>query len=54
LLARNGWHVDEIAYYRTPNRRGAPVANAVRSTLATLNRLRPFWSDGMIVWARPS
>ena len=54
LLARNGWRVEEIAYYRTPARRGTPVANAARTTLALLNRLRPFWSDGLIVWARPA
>jgi SAM-dependent methyltransferase len=53
LLTRNGWLVDEIAYYRTPSRRGTPVANAARGALAALNRVRPFWSDGLIVWARP-
>jgi 2-polyprenyl-3-methyl-5-hydroxy-6-metoxy-1,4-benzoquinol methylase len=53
LLERNGWRVDEIAYYRTPPRRGTPVTNAVRSTLAALHSLRPFWSDGLIVWAKP-
>ena len=52
LLERNGWQVEEIAYYRTPVRTGKPLSNAVRATLATLNRLRPFWSDGLIVWAR--
>jgi SAM-dependent methyltransferase len=54
LIERNGWRVDEIAYYRTPPRQGTPVSNAVRSMLGLLNRLRPFWSDGLIVWARPS
>jgi SAM-dependent methyltransferase len=53
LLERNGWRVEELAYYRTPARRAKPLSNAVRATLATLNRLRPFWSDGLIVWARP-
>jgi hypothetical protein len=53
LLGRNGWRVDEIAYYRTPTRRGTPVANAIRSALAVVHRLRPFWSDGLIVWAKP-
>ena len=53
LLSRNGWRVEEIAYYRTPARAGTPVANAARTVLATVNRLRPFWSDGLIVWAKP-
>lgn len=54
LLERSGWRVEEIAYYRTPRRRGAPVGNALRGALAALSRIRPYWSDGLIAWARPA
>lgn len=58
LLERNGWLVEEIAYYRTPRRHASSfsghAANAARSLLATLSRIRPYWSDGLIVWARPA
>lgn len=65
LLERNGWRVDEVAYYRNPRRRvgrGAGLrpflaghaANAARATLGAAGRLAPFWSDGIVVWARPA
>jgi SAM-dependent methyltransferase len=65
LLERNGWAVDEVAYYRNPRRRVARddglktflaghAANLARATLGTAGRLAPYWSDGIVVWARPS
>jgi SAM-dependent methyltransferase len=54
LLERSGWRVEAIAYYRTPQRTSAPLANAARSLLAAINRIRPYWSDGLIAWARPA
>jgi SAM-dependent methyltransferase len=65
LLERNGWTVDEVAYYRNPWRRvgwGNGVrwflvghaANVARATLGAAGRLAPYWSDGIVVWARPS
>jgi SAM-dependent methyltransferase len=65
LLERSGWHVEDVAYYYNPSRRIEPdaplerrvkghLANAARTTLARVNRLRPYWSDGMIVWSRPA
>ena len=65
LLERNGWHVEEIVYYRNPRRRIAledgwrafargQLANAARTTLGGLGRIAPYWSDGMLVVARPS
>jgi SAM-dependent methyltransferase len=52
LLERSGWRVEELAYYRAPKRRGAPLGNALRGTLALVGRIRPYWSDGLIAWAR--
>jgi hypothetical protein len=66
LLERGGWRVERLAYYRTPQRRGAAgpgggsaglggrAANAARAALAGLGRIRPYWSDGLIAWARPA
>jgi SAM-dependent methyltransferase len=65
LLERSGWQVEGIAYYRNPWRqvdrsrglRAAVVgqaANVARASLGALGRLAPYWSDGMVVWARPS
>jgi SAM-dependent methyltransferase len=57
LLERNGWHVEGEAYYRNPAARsdGWPGAllNGVRNALARLGRLAPYWSDGLVAWARP-
>ena len=54
LLERSGWHVERIAYYRTPRRRGSPIGNLLRGMSAALGRVRPSWSDGLIAWARPA
>ncbi len=62
LLDMSGWEVTRIAYYHAPTRRkvtGGPkqravghAANAARAALRRLNALMPYWSDGMVVWAR--
>jgi hypothetical protein len=65
LLGQCGWDVQEMAYYHNPVRaipsgtRGrermrAKLANATRRTLALVNRPLPYWSEGIVVWARPS
>ncbi len=52
LLERSGWRVEELGYYRAPKRRGTRVTNLLRAATAALGRLRPYWSDGLIAWAR--
>jgi hypothetical protein len=62
LLEMSGWEATRIAYYVNPVHRplrGGPkqqaatlLANALRSLLRRTNSLLPYWSDGMIVWAR--
>jgi SAM-dependent methyltransferase len=63
LLERSGWQVEGIAYYRNPWRRVGlnagvrrlvlgQAANVARAALGGLGRLAPYWSDGMVVWAR--
>ena len=65
LLQRNGWVVDEVGYYRNPWRRVVRAdglrpflvghaANLARATLGATGRLAPYWSDGIVVWARPA
>jgi SAM-dependent methyltransferase len=65
LLERSGWEVEGMAYYRNPRRKitrerglGPYVAghgaNLARALYGQAGRLAPFWSDGMIVWARPA
>ena len=58
LLERNGWRLEGAAYYQNSPRAGwGPRALAVRSAaraLAGLGRLAPYWSDGLVVWARPT
>jgi SAM-dependent methyltransferase len=65
LLGQCGWDVQEMAYYHNPVRaipsgmRGrermrAQLANATRRILALVNRPLPYWSEGIVVWARPS
>ena len=65
LLERNGWRVEEVSYYRNPRRRvgrgdglrpflAGHAANLARATLGAAGRLAPYWSDGIVVWARPS
>jgi Methyltransferase domain len=62
LLELSGWEPTRIAYYVNPVHRalrGGPkqraatlLANALRSLLRRMNRMLPYWSDGMVVWAR--
>jgi SAM-dependent methyltransferase len=65
LLERNGWRVERAAYYRSPRRRVdrsdglrpflvGHAANLARAAFATTGRLAPYWSEGIVVWARPS
>jgi SAM-dependent methyltransferase len=58
LLERSGWRVDRIAYYQSPRgaRGSGPVAvglNLLRSLTTWFGRRWPYWSDGLIVFARP-
>ena len=62
LLERAGWNVEQLAYYHAPTRRrvagtvaqraAGHAANAARAVLTGLNALVPYWSDGLVVWAR--
>ena len=62
LLERAGWDVERLAYYHAPTRRrvsgsvarraAGHAANATRAVLTGLNALVPYWSDGLVVWAR--
>jgi len=63
LLGQSGWEIEDMAYYHAPVRavptrlRGrerarAHLANAGRWALAAVNRPLPFWSEGIVVWAR--
>jgi 2-polyprenyl-3-methyl-5-hydroxy-6-metoxy-1,4-benzoquinol methylase len=53
LLALTDWRAERVAYYHTPvRRRGQPLQNAVRRSLKAVNSILPYWSDGLIVWAR--
>jgi SAM-dependent methyltransferase len=57
LLERNGWQVEGAAYYRNPTGsadgwKGA-LLNGIRGLLARAGRLAPYWSDGLVVWAKP-
>ena len=48
-----GWEVTRIAYYHTPvHRKGGGLANVARFLLRRVNSVVPYWSDGLIVWAR--
>ena len=58
LLERSGWRVDRIACYQSPRgaRGSGPVAvglNLLRSLTTWFGRRWPYWSDGLIVFARP-
>jgi SAM-dependent methyltransferase len=63
LLEGAGWRVERLGYYANPRRsvvsgpRGARAAghaaNAAR-WLVRRNRLAPWWSDGLVAWARPA
>jgi SAM-dependent methyltransferase len=52
LLERSGWRVEELAYYHAPRRSGDTAGNVLRRATAALGRIRPYWSDGLIAWAR--
>jgi 2-polyprenyl-3-methyl-5-hydroxy-6-metoxy-1,4-benzoquinol methylase len=58
LLARSGWELEGAAYYQNPAPRlGGFTGLAVRAGRALFvrfGRLAPYWSDGLVVWARPS
>jgi SAM-dependent methyltransferase len=58
LLERNGWDVEGMAYYQNPAPRmgGAvgPVIRGARAVFVAFGRLLPYWSDGLVVWARPA
>lgn len=65
LLEQCGWEVEEMAYYHNPARaipprvRGrerlqAHLANGARRTVALVSRALPYWSEGIVVWARPA
>lgn len=64
LLAHNGWSVEAFGYYQNPpdpieradglrRRLAGHGANAVRRLAGLVGRWAPYWSDGLIVWARP-
>lgn len=57
LLERAGWRVDGFAYYQNPAPRldgwKSRLAAAGRSAFVAFGRLLPYWSDGLVVWARP-
>jgi SAM-dependent methyltransferase len=58
LLARSGWELEGAAYYQNP----APDLDGMAGTLVRFGRtafvrighLAPYWSDGLVVWARPA
>jgi SAM-dependent methyltransferase len=57
LLARHGWRLDRLAYYRFPRVDGGPKAaramfNAYQAIARPFFRLRPNLADGMLVVAR--
>jgi SAM-dependent methyltransferase len=65
LLERNGWRVERAAYYRNPWRRvgrgdglrpllAGHAANLARAAFGAAGQLAPYWSEGIVVWARPS
>ncbi len=57
LLARNGWRLEGAAYYQNPPPRLNGALGAVvrggRAVFVRVGRLAPYWSDGLVVWARP-
>jgi SAM-dependent methyltransferase len=58
LLAGSGWDVEGTAYYQNPAPHLEGVAGALvraaRAAFVRLGRLAPYWSDGLVVWARPA
>jgi SAM-dependent methyltransferase len=58
LLVRNGWDVEGMAYYQNPAPRMGgvvgPIIRGARAVFVAFGRLLPYWSDGLVVWARPA
>lgn len=58
LLVRNGWEVEGMAYYQNPAPRMGgligPIVRGFRTLFVTFGKLLPYWSDGLVVWARPA
>jgi SAM-dependent methyltransferase len=58
LLARSGWELEGAAYYQNPAPSiGGPfgaIVRAGRAAFVGFGRLAPFWSDGLVAWARPA
>jgi SAM-dependent methyltransferase len=58
LLVRNGWEVEGMAYYQNPAPRMGglvgPIVRGLRAAFVAFGRLLPYWSDGLVVWARPT
>lgn len=65
LLGRNGWRVEAMGYYQNPpdriersdrlgRRFERRAANSVRRLAGLVGRWAPYWSDGLIVRARPT
>ena len=57
LLARHGWRLDRLAYYRFPRVEGGPAAarvlfNGYQTLALPLFRLRPNLADGILAVAR--
>ena len=57
LLRRSGWEWEGAAYYQNPTPRlgglAGPVVRVLRAVFMAAGRLAPYWSDGLVVWARP-
>jgi SAM-dependent methyltransferase len=57
LLARSGWEVEDAAYYQNPAPGMEGVAGTLvrgaRAAFVSVGRLAPYWSDGIVLWARP-
>lgn len=58
LLARSGWALEGAAYYQNPAPRlsglGGAAVRLGRAAFVRFGRLAPYWSDGLVVWARPT
>jgi SAM-dependent methyltransferase len=57
LLGRSGWELEGAAYYQNPAPGLDGIAGALvrlgRTAFVRVGRLAPYWSDGLVVWARP-
>lgn len=58
LLAQGGWELEGAAYYQNPAPGVEGAAGALvrfgRSVFVRIGRLAPYWSDGLVAWARPA